>query len=51
MSITGSCLVAAIKTFGVLPFARAAYRSMILTFQGHGLRKHPWVSLGDLLST
>jgi len=46
MSITGSCLVAAVKTFGVLPCA-----SMILTFQSHGLRKHPWVSLGDLLST
>jgi len=43
MCITGSRLAAAIKTFGVLPFAR-----MILIFQGPGLRKHPGVGLNDL---
>ena len=37
---------AAVKTFGVLPFA-----SMILTFQSGGLRKHPPVGLNDLLPT
>ncbi|WNK20339.1 hypothetical protein P1P91_05760 [Halomonas piscis] len=46
MSITGSCLAAAIKTFGVLPCA-----SMILTFQSPPLRKHGGVGLGDLLPT
>jgi hypothetical protein len=46
MSATGSCLAAAVKTFGALPFA-----SMILTFQGPGLRKHPGVGLDDLLQT
>jgi hypothetical protein len=44
MWATGSCLAAAIKTFGALPFA-----SMILTFQSGGLRKHPPVSFNDLL--
>ncbi|MBK1649299.1 hypothetical protein CKO36_11945 [Rhabdochromatium marinum] len=44
MSTTGSHLAAAIKTFGALPFTR-----MILTFQSGGLRKHPPVSLNDLL--
>jgi hypothetical protein len=43
MCITGSRLAAAISTFGVLPCA-----SMILIFQGPGLRKHPGVGLDDL---
>jgi hypothetical protein len=43
MYTTGSCPMAAIRTFGALPFA-----SMILTFQGPGLRKHPGVGLDDL---
>lgn len=37
---------AAVGTFGALPFA-----SMIPTFQGPGLRKHPGVGLTDLLHT
>jgi len=48
MSVTGSCVAAAIRTFGALPFARAAYRSMILTFQSAELRKHSAVGLDDL---
>jgi len=46
MSATGSCLAAAVKTFGALPFA-----SMIPTFQCPGLRKHPGVGLDDPLQT
>jgi len=46
MSATGSYLVVAVETFGALPFA-----SMIPTFQGPGLRKHPGVGLDDLLQT
>jgi len=46
MSRTGSTLAGAIRTFGALPFA-----SMIRTFQGPGLRKHPGVSLDDLFMT
>lgn len=37
---------AAVGTFGALPFA-----SMILTFQGSGLRKHPEVGRFNLLQT
>ena len=43
MYTTGSCPRAATGTFGALPFA-----SMIPTFQGPGLRKHPGVGLDDL---
>jgi len=46
MSATGSCLAAAVKTFGALPFA-----SMIPTFQRPGLRKHPGVGPDDPLQT
>jgi hypothetical protein len=46
MSATGSILSDAAETFGALPFA-----SMIPTFQGPGLRKHPGVGLDDLLQT
>ncbi len=46
MWTTGSRLTAAIRTFDVLPFV-----SMILIFQSGGLRKHPPVSLNDLLHT
>jgi len=43
MSVTGSCVAAAIRTFGVLPFT-----SMMLTFQSAELRKHSAVGLDDL---
>jgi hypothetical protein len=46
MSATGSILSDAVGTFGALPFA-----SMIPTFQGPELRKHPGVGLDDLLQT
>jgi hypothetical protein len=46
MSATGSCLSAAVETFGVLPFA-----SVIPTLQSSELRKHSPVRLNDLLQT
>lgn len=46
MFVTGSRLMAAIETFGALPFA-----SMIPIFQSTELRKHPVVDLDDLLQT
>jgi len=46
MSQTGSCLAAAVRTFGALPFA-----SMIRTLQSGELRKHSPVRLNDLFAT
>jgi hypothetical protein len=46
MFATGSCLAAATRTFGALPFA-----SMILVLQSGELRKHSPVRLDDLLQT
>jgi hypothetical protein len=46
MSAAGSCLAAAARTFGALPFA-----SMILVLQSGELRKHSPVRLDDLLQT
>jgi hypothetical protein len=46
MSVTGSRLVMAVKTFGALPFT-----SMISTLQSSELRKHSLVRLSDLLQT